>query len=131
MLQQFAMLAVNALLSVLTPEKIRAFISVGIAKVQEYVRSTPGDLDDSLVIPASNLVLAALEIPGPKGEIDISGELKKLFDALGDLKSIFIDAGLDYIEDKVEASENKVDDMIVLPACKLVRVVLRVPDNDG
>lgn len=130
MLQQFAMFAVNALLSVLTPEKVREFIQAGVAKVQEYVRSTPGEVDDALVIPASNLVLAALEIPGPDGQIDINGELKKLFDALGDLKTVFIDAGLDYIEDKVIASENKIDDTVILPACNLVRTVLRVPDND-
>ncbi|MGD9156813.1 MAG: hypothetical protein PVG39_00265 [Desulfobacteraceae bacterium] len=130
MLQQFTMFVVNALLSVLTPEKVRGFLQSGIAKIKEYVRSTPTDIDNSLVIPACNLVLAALEIPGPDGQIDINGELRKLFDALGDLKTIFLDAGLDYIEDRVIASENKVDNALILPACSLVRTVLRVPDND-
>jgi len=130
MFQQFTMFAVNALLSVLTPGKVREFIQAGVAKIKEYVESTPTDIDDKLVIPAANLVLAALEIPGPDGQIDINGELRKLFDALGDLKTIFLDAGLDYIEDKVIASENKIDDTLILPACSLVRTVLRVPDND-
>lgn len=42
----------------------------------------------------------------------------------------WIDMGLDLIEDSVEASPNKTDDMIVLPICKLVREALSVPDND-
>ena len=42
----------------------------------------------------------------------------------------WIDVGLDMIEDKVEASPSKTDDMIVLPLCKLVREALSVPDND-
>lgn len=46
-----------------------------------------------------------------------------------DLKK-WIDMGLDMIEDKVEASESKTDDMIVLPLCKIVREALSVPDND-
>jgi len=46
-----------------------------------------------------------------------------------DLKK-WIDMGLDMIEDKVEESPSKTDDMIVLPMCKVVREALSVPDND-
>ena len=54
----------------------------------------------------------------------------KLFNILGSQKNVFIDGGLDWIEDKVEASVNKVDDAAVLPMCNLIRTVLRVPDDD-
>lgn len=42
----------------------------------------------------------------------------------------WIDMGLDLIEDKVEASVSKTDDMIVLPMCKIIREALSIPDND-
>ena len=45
------------------------------------------------------------------------------------LKS-FVDAGLDAIEDAVAESENKVDDRIVLPMCKLIRNTFGIDDND-
>lgn len=125
----FVKLAMEALLSVLTPEKIKGFIQTGIQRIQDYVAKTENKLDDSL-IPATNLVLAALEIPGPNGEIDVSAELNKLFALLGNTKDIFIDAGLDWIENKVIESPMQFDDLTVLPMCSLVRKVLNVPDND-
>lgn len=129
MLQIFVSIAMKALMSVLTKETICGFIQAGIDKLQAHVASTENKMDDAL-IPATNLVLAALDVPGPDGEIDISNEFMKLFNLLGEQKNIFLDAGLDWIENKVEASETKVDDMIVLPMCKLVREVLKVPDDD-
>jgi hypothetical protein len=42
----------------------------------------------------------------------------------------FVDAGLDAIEDLVQESENKVDDAVVLPICKVIRTTFNVPDND-
>lgn len=48
----------------------------------------------------------------------------------GDDMKIWMDHGIDIIEDKVTASESKTDDMIVLPLCKLVREALTIPDND-
>lgn len=42
----------------------------------------------------------------------------------------FVDAGLDAIEDTVAASENTIDDQLVLPLIKQVRVALDLPDND-
>lgn len=40
------------------------------------------------------------------------------------------DKGLDKIEDAVEATANPYDDMVVLPACKLIRTSFTIPDND-
>lgn len=40
-----------------------------------------------------------------------------------------IDKVLDFIEDKVVASDNKIDDMVVLPLCKLIREALNIPDD--
>lgn len=40
------------------------------------------------------------------------------------------DAFLDVIEDEVKASKTKLDDIFVLPLCKIVRATLRIPDND-
>jgi hypothetical protein len=130
MFNQIVTFAVNALLSALTPERVRGFIQTGVKAIQDHVRETETKSDDFL-IPASNLVLAAIEVPGPDGQIDVSGELGKLFVALGDLKDMFVDAGLDHVEDTVEASENKLDDAVILPLCALVRKVLNVPDNDA
>jgi len=42
----------------------------------------------------------------------------------------FVDLLLDFIEDTVQNSENKLDDAIVLPLCKLIRATFGVPDND-
>jgi hypothetical protein len=41
-----------------------------------------------------------------------------------------MDALLDKIEDAVEASENQVDDMVVLPMCRRVRELMDIPDDD-
>lgn len=41
-----------------------------------------------------------------------------------------IDAMLDKIESAVEGSENKVDDAMVLPLCKVIRESFNIPDND-
>jgi len=41
-----------------------------------------------------------------------------------------VDALLDVVENSVEKSENKVDDMIVLPLCKVIRDTFGVEDND-
>ena len=41
-----------------------------------------------------------------------------------------VDALLDVIENSVEKSENKIDDIIVLPLCKLIRDTFGIEDND-
>ena len=41
-----------------------------------------------------------------------------------------VDALLDVIEDKIEASETKIDDMVILPLIKKVRELLDIPDED-
>ena len=130
MFQQFLMFMVNGLFALLTPEKIRGFILEGSNRVVDLIKSTETTADDKLILPAVNLVLAALEIPGENGQIDVDSELKKLFRALGDYTKVFIDAGLDYIEDMVLESKTKIDDMAILPMCQIARDVLNVPDND-
>ena len=130
MLQGFVSIAMSALMSVLTPERIRGFILAGRDAVVQKVKQTEAEWDDKLLIPACDLVLAGLDIPGPDGEVDVSAEMLKLYRALGEYKDDFIDAGLDFIEQKVVDSANKVDDAIVLPMCRVVRRVLNVPDDD-
>ena len=41
-----------------------------------------------------------------------------------------IDKILDFVEDAVAKSETTMDDVIVLPMCKVIREALNVPDND-
>lgn len=41
-----------------------------------------------------------------------------------------VDGFLDVVEDAVAKSDNKIDDIIVLPVVKQVREVFNVPDND-
>jgi hypothetical protein len=42
----------------------------------------------------------------------------------------FADMAMDFIEDAVAKSENKVDDAVVLPVLKRFREAFDVPDND-
>lgn len=41
-----------------------------------------------------------------------------------------VDKMLDVIEDAVSKSENKVDDVLVLPLCELIRNTFAIEDND-
>lgn len=41
-----------------------------------------------------------------------------------------IDTLLDKVEDKIAATENKIDDAVVLPLINKVREILDVPDGD-
>jgi len=43
---------------------------------------------------------------------------------------LFLDFGLDLLENAVESSENKIDDQLVLPVCKIIRDSLKIEDND-
>lgn len=45
------------------------------------------------------------------------------------LKS-FADMILDWVEDAVENSENKIDDATILPLCTMIRSAFDIPDND-
>lgn len=45
------------------------------------------------------------------------------------LKS-FADMLLDWVEDAVENSENKIDDATILPLCAMIRSAFDIPDND-
>ena len=42
----------------------------------------------------------------------------------------FLDFGLDLLENAVESSENKIDDQLVLPVCRIIRESLNIEDND-
>jgi hypothetical protein len=129
MIQQVVMFAINSLLAALPPEKIKGFIREGADEIKARFAATPNKFDDA-AIPAIDLVLAALNVPGENGEIDVTAELKKLLKILGDQSKIFIDAGLDWVEIKVTESPTKLDDIAILPLCRLVRNVLNVPDDD-
>jgi len=41
-----------------------------------------------------------------------------------------VDALLDVIEDKVNESKTQIDNITVLPLCKLIRNTFNIPDND-
>ena len=43
----------------------------------------------------------------------------------------FADKVLDWVEDAVERSENKIDDLTVLPLCNMIRSSFDIPDNDN
>lgn len=46
------------------------------------------------------------------------------------LKS-FADTALDFVEDKVLGSKSTIDDAIVLPICRQIRLAFDIPDNDN
>ena len=57
--------------------------------------------------------------------------LMKLLELLTpDVLKKAVDAALDAVEDAVAESENKIDDQVVLPMCKLIRNTFNVPDDD-
>ena len=41
-----------------------------------------------------------------------------------------IDALIDKVEDWVKDTDSKIDDITILPLCKLIRRVADIPDND-
>lgn len=127
MVKQFIQLCVNALLTVLSKETIHGFIDAGLDALQKMAAETATKVDDEVIVPACNLVRAALAMPG---NVDVESELKKLFAAIDKNYKVFIDAGLDYVEDKVAESTTELDDITVLPVCNMIRNVLNVPDND-
>ena len=47
-----------------------------------------------------------------------------------DLLRKMTDKLLDVVEDFVKASENDIDDAIVLPLCNMVREAFNIPDDD-
>jgi hypothetical protein len=47
-----------------------------------------------------------------------------------DIMKLAVDKMLDFIEDYVTDSANKVDDALVLPLCRRIRETFDVPDND-
>lgn len=47
-----------------------------------------------------------------------------------DMLKKMVDMFLDFIEDAVTDSENKWDDIAILPLCNLVRTAFNVPDDD-
>lgn len=47
-----------------------------------------------------------------------------------DLLKKAVDALIDVVEDAVKNSSNKIDDMVVLPMCRLIRNTFDIPDND-
>jgi len=42
----------------------------------------------------------------------------------------FIDKGLDFLEDKIEASKTTWDDTMILPIINHFRKIMDIPDND-
>ena len=127
LLKQFLNLSINALLIVLSKEVIQGFIESGLKALHDYTMKTETRFDDELVVPACNLVRAALRMPG---EVDVQGEMNKLFEAIGDNYVQFIDAGLDFVEDQIAETATDLDDMTILPLLNMIRDVLQVPDND-
>ena len=47
-----------------------------------------------------------------------------------DMLKSFCDMVLDWIEDAVENSANKVDDATILPLCNMIRATFDIPDGD-
>ena len=43
---------------------------------------------------------------------------------------VWIDKGLDMLENKIAETPNKADDMVVLPMIGVLRSALSIPDND-
>tara|TARA_Y100000310_G_scaffold315560_1_gene366279 strand:+ start:274 stop:492 length:219 start_codon:yes stop_codon:yes gene_type:complete len=58
--------------------------------------------------------------------------LNKVLDSLpADTLERFADNALDFIEDAVADSENKIDDAVVLPLCEVIRDAFHIEDNDN
>jgi len=62
----------------------------------------------------------------------IIGKLLPMIISSGNQETVkkAVDAFLDVIEDRIEETETKVDDAILLPLCQLARKLLGIPDDD-
>lgn len=64
-------------------------------------------------------------------ETALDAALEAIKEAMGeeDLKEL-ADMLVDWVEERVEASENTLDDALVLPACALLRKAFDIPEYD-
>lgn len=103
MKMQLLMMAISLLLKLLTPELIKKGMDYVKEKIETFVADSENTVDDFLLAAA-------------KGS---SVELKKLADFI-----------MDFGEDYVLGTASKVDDALVLPVFRMIRVAGDVPDND-
>lgn len=62
----------------------------------------------------------------------VLGIIENCHKAKGDMTLAEIEDNiLDAIEEKIERSDNKLDDQMILPVIKFIRFVGNIPDNDG
>lgn len=47
-----------------------------------------------------------------------------------EMLKVFADQLLDWIENHVQESDNKIDDAALLPICGMIRTTFNIPDND-
>lgn len=111
--------ALNTLFQLVTKEMLVGFVTSGLKRVKEFAAKTDTKLDDVAVEASSEMVLAALKIPG---NTNVMNETARLFKVLGGYSTMYIDAGLTYLENYFEENTFK-DDMIEL-ATGLVRKLI-------
>lgn len=142
---QILMMFVSQLFSLITPEALKKFVDSGLNMLEDVITKSPNTYDDAIILPIIGMIRLTLGIPDQTDQnsvnnivgatLDvktqaISSLLTNLLKILPkDLMKSFINTGLDMIQDLVVASTNKIDDTIVLPIIKLIRVSFDIPED--
>ncbi len=127
-----------------TADLVRDFGDRVVGFVESKVIGSESKVDDTLVLPLLKILKAGLGNlvdgslgggpDGTQGDLleSIVPAFLKLFsqDTDQNLARKFGDMALDFIEDKVEGSKSRIDDLLVLPICELIRATAKIPDND-
>lgn len=124
------------LFSLITPDLIKKVVSAGLDTIDELVVKSTTTIDDSLVIPIIALIRKSLEVGG--NDPTVAPQSNMILTMLGhllilitpDMVKRLVDAGLDVIEDEITKTTNAIDDTVLMPIIKLIRVAFDIPDND-
>lgn len=113
---------------VMKAEELKMMVMMLITFIREKVAGTASTVDDMIVLP----LMEAAEKMVEMGNTNLALEylIVAIGEFTGDLIKELADKILDLIENKIEDTKNKFDDIMLLPICKVIRAVADIPDND-
>jgi len=123
---------VTVLLNLLSSELFKKFTDVIFKFAEDYVLETKSLVDDKMVLPILASMRNSMAIPTGTDVKTLFPSLIEMLFSLFDsnLLKEFADKILDFAEDYVLGTKSEIDDLLILPLCKLIRVTFDIPDND-
>lgn len=137
--KMFVNQALSLLAAILSPDLIRDLVNKVINWVEAAVAGTASTVDDKLVFPILEQLRDALNIPDtddvgravPIKNAFLAAAMQQLVAILNpDTLKGFLDTVFDHIENFVLGTNSTIDDALVLPVMKTLRIALDIPDND-